>query len=241
MLSPLERLLIIFYRIDFQQRGSPHTHCIFWIEDAPKFEENSDEEVVEFIDRYVTCEIPDQTEDRELHDIVMAVQQHSKNHSKTCQKRGTVCRFNFPRPPSEKTFISKPNELIEKHEEQLAKERLSVLWDTVKNNEQENISASELLNQAGLTQQQFEECFSAITKRNTTVLNRKHSEIFTNQYNKDLLRAWNANMDIQYILDAFSCVVYIISYISKAEREIGLLLQQTKNEAIDGNLNAQGP
>lgn len=123
----------------------------------------------------------------------------------------------------------------------MAKERLSVLWDTVKNNEQENISASELLNQAGLTQQQFEECFSAITKRNTTVLNRKPSEIFTNQYNKDLLRAWNANMDIQYILDAFSCVVYIISYISKAEREIGLLLQQTKNEAIDGNLNAQGP
>lgn len=121
----------------------------------------------------------------------------------------------------------------------MAKERLSVLWDTVKNNEQENISASELLNQAGLTQQQFEECFSAITKRNTTVLNRKPSEIFTNQYNKDLLRAWNANMDIQYILDAFSCVVYIISYISKAEREIGLLLQQTKNEAIDGNLNAQ--
>lgn len=81
----------------------------------------------------------------------------------------------------------------------MAKERLSVLWDTVKNNEQENISASELLNQAGLTQQQFEECFSAITKRNTTVLNRKPSEIFTNQYNKDLLRAWNANMDVQYI------------------------------------------
>lgn len=77
-----------FYRIEFQQRGSPHTHCIFWIEDAPKFEENSDEEVVEFIDRYVTCEIPDQTEDRELHDIVMAVQQHSKNHSKTCKKKG---------------------------------------------------------------------------------------------------------------------------------------------------------
>lgn len=109
----------------------------------------------------------------------------------------------------------------------------------MKNNEQENISASYLLLKAGLTQQQFQECFSAITKRNTIVLNRKPSEIYTNQYNKDLFRAWNANMDIQFILDAFSCVVYIISYISKAEREIGILLQQTKNEAFQGNLNAQ--
>lgn len=64
------------------------------------------------------------------------------------QKKGTVCRFNFPRPPSVKTFISKPIELIEKHEEQFAIERLSVFWDAVKNNEQENISASQVLNQA---------------------------------------------------------------------------------------------
>lgn len=42
-----------------------------------------------------------------------------------------------------------------------------------------------------------------------------------------------------WIFSTFSCVVYIISYISKAEREIGLLLQQTKNEAFDGNINAQ--
>lgn len=90
-----------------------------------------------------------------------------------------------------------------------------------------------------MTQEDFEKCFSFITKRNTVVLNRQSNEIFTNQYDRHLLRAWNANMDIQFILDAFSCVVYIISYISKAERELGLLLQQTKNEAVDGNLNAQ--
>jgi hypothetical protein len=24
-----------FHRIEFQQRGSPHAHCLFWIEDAP--------------------------------------------------------------------------------------------------------------------------------------------------------------------------------------------------------------
>ena len=78
-----------------------------------------------------------------------------------------------------------------------------------------------------------------MTKRNTVVLKRGVNEIYTNQYNKHLLRCWNANMDIQFVLDAYSCVVYIISYISKAERELGLLLQHTRVEAREGNLDAQ--
>lgn len=103
------------------------------------------------------------------------------------------------------------------------------------------MSSSEILHKAGLSQEEFEECFRYVTKRDTVVLQRQTSEVFTNQYmyNKHLLKAWKANMGIQYILDAFSCVVYIISYISKAERELGLLLQQTKNEAIGGNCIAQ--
>ncbi|XP_078312804.1 uncharacterized protein LOC144619253 [Crassostrea virginica] len=36
-----------------------------------------------------------------------------------------------------------------------------------------------------------------------------------------------------------SCIVYIISYISKAEREIGMLLKQTQIEATEGNLSAR--
>ncbi|XP_061175632.1 uncharacterized protein LOC133184560 [Saccostrea echinata] len=237
--QPIGKVVDYFYRVEFQQRGSPHTHCLFWIDGAPKFEQDSETDVVKFIDRYITCEIPDAIENPEMHDIVMAVQQHSKNHSKSCKKKGTVCRFNFPRPPSERTFISKPKEDIDEKEEKLAKERLSLLWDAVKSNEDERAISLDLLQKAGLTQEEFEKCFSFITKRNTVVLKRLPNELFTNQYNEHLLRAWNANMDIQYVLDAYSCVVYIISYISKAERELGLLLQQTKNEAVEGNLNAQ--
>ena len=46
------------YRVEFQQRGSPHVHCLFWVEDAPLIDRDSDEEVVQFIDKYVTCELP---------------------------------------------------------------------------------------------------------------------------------------------------------------------------------------
>jgi hypothetical protein len=46
--------------------------------------------VVCFVDKYVTCDLPDQTIDPELHELVCNVQQHSKNHSQSCRKTGTV-------------------------------------------------------------------------------------------------------------------------------------------------------
>lgn len=47
-------------------------------------------------------------------------------------------------------------------------------------------------------------------------------------------------MDIRYVVDAYACVVYIISYISKAEREMGLLLGNAQREVSkDKNLDAK--
>ncbi|VDI54287.1 Hypothetical predicted protein [Mytilus galloprovincialis] len=210
--QPIGKIIDYFYRVEFQQRGSPHTHCLFWVENAPKFGEDDIDDIITFIDKYITCEIPDEKEDKELHDIVMAVHQHSKKHSKSCKKKGTVCRFNFPRPPSTRTFISEPSDPDKDSEddEELAKEILSDLWEVIKKHEDENLDVSEIFKKIGLTQESFETYYRFITNRNTVVLKRQPNEIYTNQYNPHLLRAWDANMDIQYILDAFSCVVYII-------------------------------
>ncbi|XP_063435688.1 uncharacterized protein LOC134716608 [Mytilus trossulus] len=291
--EPIGHVIDYFYRVEFQQRGSPHTHCVFWVEDAPKFGVDDDDTVTKFIDKYISCKLPLESDDPELTDIVKTVQQHSKNHSKSCRKKGTECRFNFPRPPSEKTFISRPiedNEEDKEHDEDAddgkksdsesskpsekifipcpmkhddndhhdkhtdgdinkkseskgsilkAKQMLACLWNVIKECEDKTLTTSELFLKAGLSQEDFQECFRWITNRNTVVLKRNKDELFINQYNPHLLKSWNANMDIQYILDAYSCVVYIISYISKSERELGLLLQQTKTEAADGNLDAQ--
>ena len=49
-------------------------------------------------------------------------------------------------------------------------------------------------------------------KRDTLLLKRTPAEIRINSYNSDLLKAWQANMDIQYILDPYACAVYILSY-----------------------------
>ena len=60
------------------------------------------------------------------------------------------------------------------------------------------------------------------------------------KFGKSLLKYLKANSDIQFVRYAYACVIYIISYMSKAEREIGLLLTNAHREASkDGNVSAK--
>ncbi|XP_062614683.1 uncharacterized protein LOC134276442 [Saccostrea cucullata] len=245
--EPIGKVVDYFQRVEFQQRGSPHMHCLFWIEGAPKLEQDGEKAVCDFIDKYVTCKIPSEDEDSELRKIVLDVQQHSKKHSQSCRKKGTECRFNFPRPPSEKTFITKPRDnQMETEDDSVenvslhrndAKEIMQKVWEKVQ------VSSTDTTNdtfiELGMSQEIFEEAYNRVTSKQTIILQREPSEMWTNQYNPCLLKCWDANLDIQYVLDPFSCIVYIISYISKSEREMGMLLKQTKIEAEEGNLSAR--
>lgn len=100
----------------------------------------------------------------------------------------------------------------------------------------EKCSTQEVLNEAKLTTQQFCDAVKTVEHGDQIILKRDPKDIlYVNNYNLVLLRVWNANMDIQYDLDAYSCVMYILSYISKAEREMGRLLKQAQKEASEGN------
>ncbi|VDI23872.1 Hypothetical predicted protein [Mytilus galloprovincialis] len=69
-------------------------------------------------------------------------------------------------------------------------------------------------------------------------LKRKPSEVRVNGYMKTVLIAWQANHDLQFVLDAFACAVYIVSYISKSQKGMSaLLLDQAAKEARQGNLD----
>jgi hypothetical protein len=50
-IAPLAKLKYWFYRVEYQQRGSPHIHILIWLENAPVFGVYEDEDVVNFIDK----------------------------------------------------------------------------------------------------------------------------------------------------------------------------------------------
>lgn len=70
---------------------------------APKIDEDDDKDVIEFVDKYITCSIPVEKYSK-LNGLVKKMQTH--HGTTTCQKRKSVtCRFNAPWPPSEETTM----------------------------------------------------------------------------------------------------------------------------------------
>ena len=250
--NPIGKVQDFYYRTEFQQRGWPHIHMVLWVENAPRYNEESEDEVIEFIDKYISCEVPPES-DEELHEIVTSVQTHSKNHTKSCRKGGKVCRYNFPKPPSNRTFICEPVDRIHanendpnyqaeldkrKEEENQAKERLKTIWELLANSDADETEWNEILHTAGITQSEFEKCLATLAQRRTPYLKRRVKDQWINNYNPHLIRCWNGNMDIQYVLDPYAVAMYIVSYITKSEREMGDLLKNAQREASEGNTDA---
>lgn len=81
--------------------------------------------------------------------------------------------------------------------------------------EGEDISFDELLLAFKVTEENYLLAVRSSLNAATVVLKRSPNELRINNYNPACLRAWRANMDIQYVLDVYACAVYIVNYISK--------------------------
>ncbi|CAI2355503.1 unnamed protein product [Caenorhabditis sp. 36 PRJEB53466] len=101
-----------FYRVEYQHRGTQHVHCLFWTKDRPQADASA-AEVEAFLDKYVTCRMPDAKTEPELYAAVKNNQMHWPTHSKTSRRRRKikgrwtteVCRFGFPRLVCRRTIF----------------------------------------------------------------------------------------------------------------------------------------
>ena len=231
---PIGKVTDYFYKVEFQMRGSPHIHMLIWVEDSPKLDdtEESQAAVVAFIDRYITCH-----RNKKIEDLV-DVQEHS--HSRTCKKKNkNECRFNFPQPPMQQTCILDPldgeisDDDKEKHKANWGK--IKKVLDDMKTGK--DIDISEFLKQLSLSKEDYILAIRSSLTSARIFLRRRVSEIRINNYSSILLRCWRANMDIQFVMDPYACAMYIVTYITKSQRGMSLLLLNAAKEAREGNLN----
>ncbi|KAK3932677.1 ATP-dependent DNA helicase [Frankliniella fusca] len=181
-----------WYRIEYQHRGSPHLHGLFWIDGAPDLtdiENFTEEQLMDVIDYYselveawnpnVSESSPDthpcrvsysMVEDFEvdLAQLLHKVQRHTNCTEQTCFKKFKEnglrqCRFGFPiTDMNEKASIGK-NEKGE---------------------------------------------FQFVPKRNDPRLNK---------FNKFIIQLWRANIDIAPVISRKAVIAYLCKYVSKCE------------------------
>jgi hypothetical protein len=233
---PIGEIEDFFYRVEFQQRGSPHIHALFWVKDAPHFGKNSESEVTTFVDKYVTCKSDTQgAVDTDLANLQL------HRHAKTCKKKGqNICRFHFPIFPMPSTMILKPLDLHDLNDKKIEIlkanfSNITNLLSAMKFGNEISLSLDEFLQKLELTIDVYILSIRYSLQRDTIFLKRSPSDIRINSYNVDLLKAWRANLDIQYVLDPYSCAVYILSYITKGQRGMSKLLENACKEAKSGN------
>lgn len=225
-MNPVGIIEDYFYRIEFQQRGSPHVHMLLWIKDAPTVQTHPYEEVAQFIDKYTTCE------KHGADDFLINYQTH--RHARTCMKKNKpICRFQFPIPPMPQTVVLAP--LDEDDDFSTAATTYQKIVEYL-NSLKFRDSAVEMSFQDFLSELQINmDCyFRAVRsslKQEKVFLKRNPNEVRINSYNDILLKSWQANMDIQFILDAYACATYIVSYISKGQRGMSNLLRHACEEA----------
>ena len=190
---PIGEIADYFYGVEFQQKRSPHIHGLFWVNEAPQYEKSSNEEIVSFVDKYITCQKPDSPS--EMEDLVN-LQMH--RHVTTCKKAGNkICRFNLPLPPMPRTMILTPLESACFDEQIQIKqnaEKISEIPDGMKYGE--DITFEDFLNKLQITEESYILAIRHTLKRNTLFLKRAPSEIRITSYNTVLLKAWQANMEL---------------------------------------------
>ncbi|OXA59862.1 hypothetical protein Fcan01_06060 [Folsomia candida] len=86
------------FRVEFQDRGSPHLHSLIWVENAPDF---STPEGIAFIDQNVSCSL---SRGSKMVEIIRRYQTHK--NTPTCFKKGESCRFGFPRAAVSTTCLA---------------------------------------------------------------------------------------------------------------------------------------
>ena len=101
---PLGNITDYVINIEFHMRGSPHAHWLLWVKDAPKIDQDPDDVVCAFIDKYITTVISPVAPEIE-HDIKLMDNLQKHTHSDYCCRNKSGC-FGFPKPPVTKTLIS---------------------------------------------------------------------------------------------------------------------------------------
>ena len=62
------------------------------------------------------------------------------------------------------------------------------------------------------------------------------TEIHVKTYMKALVGAWQANHDVQFVVDAYQCVSYICDYMTMSQKGMSELFEIACEEASAGNM-----
>ena len=211
-------------------------------------------EYVAFIDSVVKSYVPNPINYPDLFKLVTTYQVYS--HSKSCRKyKNEKCRYHFGKCFTDHTIISIPldSNLPEDVKNNILNERDRILRNVkeytdnnlnpkkrnilnpLKENYEKVQNIANILKELNLTEDQ---CYDALSISNDSDfqihLKRQPNACFINNFFEEGLQAWQANIDIQLVLNHYKAVTYMCAYFSKAVDETSEAMKQAVKDATNG-------
>lgn len=201
--KPLGEIADYFWRVEFQQRGSPHIHCLLWIRDAPDVLKLSETEegratLAEFVDKRIS------------------VLSKTLSELEACQC--SICNDDrigeidilAKRPPSvgssdSQCDLSRLVQRVQQHVcygNSSCRKKSSACRFGYPKEQQDETKIDMKMDSDGTPS------IKVLLKRTVSTINN---------YSPHLLSSWRANMDLQLIGNAYGAAEYAGAYISKAE------------------------
>ena len=87
-----------------------------------------------------------------------------------------------------------------------------------------------------LTEEEYLECLRYTEKGAVLFLKRRVKERNINNFNPEMLEAWNGNMDLQIAFEPYAILMYIVSYVNKDETGTTAFM----TEALKANSDKEG-
>ena len=217
---PLGHIKEYVIKLEFQMRVSPHAHCLLWVKDAPKANQDSDDDVCRFIDKNITAMMPKGVFERENDvNIMKSLQKHT--HSDYCH-RNKSCHFGFAKPPASKTVISREPSEEDKADDiiKYAKYVLQKVQNFLSSTQiaNEDLALADLLPKVEIDADTYMQALQISQKGHRIILQQNPCDIFINACNQDVLHLCRGNIDLQYVEDEYSTIMYVCIYMMKSEK-----------------------
>ncbi|MCP4491608.1 MAG: AAA family ATPase [Gammaproteobacteria bacterium] len=140
--GPLGQVEHFYWRLEYQMRGAPHIHMKLWIKDCPILGKETDEKILDWIQKRITCVLPNPQKNPQLSNLVKQYQTHSCTAScrRSVKRSGRwfmQCRFGFPRPA---TDIAKLNSLSDSVKSRKNGKRIIKLYNLPRKTTETNIN-----------------------------------------------------------------------------------------------------
>ncbi|XP_077277313.1 uncharacterized protein LOC143905647 [Temnothorax americanus] len=210
------RVVDFFKRIEFQNRGSPHAHILVWLDNDPKevISENMPKTIQLITD---LCSVS-------ATDLQETYANQVHKHTFTCYKKNdNKCRFNIPYWPMDRIRILLPITKNDGRRDALKKRAIKL---NQKLNEKSYNTLDEFLEDNKITMKYYLDVIRASIRKATVIYKRNMNELWTNTFNPWIANVLNSNMDLQFIIDEYSCAAYVVEYVNKSNRGVSNLHKQ---------------